>query len=124
VKLLAIALISFSTHCVAKDNITIDIPFNLKDNLVRAPQTRDASTIFGEHVLQSYSAENMFICGTTFELTPDDELKHAYESGLITIVSEFYATGYVESFTPIRQLLVNPVRNALYNGYYFVSYNH
>lgn len=120
-KILAISLVSFSANLAANDEMKIDIPLELSENLNKTSSVKDASKIFGEHVLQSYRRENVFICGTTFLPTPDEELKNLYERGLVNIVNEFYPTGHVKSYTPIRQLVLNPVRSALYDGYYFVS---
>ena len=56
-----------------------------------------------------------------YNTTPDETAKFNYYSGSTRIIASFSATKNILSYTPIRQLVINPVREAVFDGYYFVS---
>ena len=125
-KVLVFILSLLSLNALAEEVIKIEYPFDFSGGLLKQPQmskVKGASFIVNKHIQENYNQDNQFFCGGVYMLTPDQELKSAYESGIIKVVSEFGYTKNFNAYTPIRQLVQNPDKNAVFNGYYFVSSN-
>jgi len=125
-KVLIFILSLLPLNALAEEVIKIGYPFDFSGVLLKQPQmtkAKDASFIVNKHIQEYYNQDNQFFCGGVYMLTPDQELKSAYENGIVNVVSEFGYTKSITAYTPIRQLVQNPDKNAVFNGYYFVSSN-
>tara|TARA_R110000744_G_scaffold106148_3_gene202353 strand:- start:54 stop:437 length:384 start_codon:yes stop_codon:yes gene_type:complete len=125
-KVLVFILSLLSLNALAEEVIKIEYPFDFSGVLLEQPKmskVKGASFIVNKHIQENYNQDNQFFCGGVYMLTPDQELKNAYESGIVKVVSEFGYTKNFKAYTPIRQLVKNPDKNAVFNGYYFVSSN-
>ena len=123
-KFLTLILSLITLNVLAED--IAEYPFDFSGVLLEQPQMskgKDASFIVNKYIEENYNQDNQFFCGGVYTLTPDQALKNAYENGIVKIVSNFGYTNNFKAFTPIRQLVQNPVQKAVFNGYYFVSSN-
>ena len=66
------------------------------------------SLVVNKYIQDNYNQTNQFFCGGTYILTPDQDLKFAYERGMLKVVSEFGHTSNIQAYTPIRQLVQKP----------------
>lgn len=80
-----------------------------------------ASLMVNQYVQENYGKNSYFSCGTVSNLTPDQVLKYAFQAGKVKIINNFSYTKLIETYTPIRQIVINSNRRAVFKGYYFVS---
>ncbi len=113
-------------NVLAGEAIKFDYSIDFSGVLLKQPKMSKVPTeslIINKYVQENYNQSNQFFCGGTYKLTPDQDVKFAYERGMLEIVSEFGHTHNIQAYTPIRQLVQNPVKDAVFNGYYFISSN-
>ena len=113
-----------SLDAVADEGLKLNNEFDFSGVLlepVKISKVKDTSLIVDKYVQDNYNLDNHFFCGGAYMMTPDQALKNAYENGAVQVVTEFGFTNNVQAFTPIRQLVQNPDKKAVFNGYYFVS---
>jgi len=125
-KLFIYLICIFPINIFASESIKTDSIFDFSSALLEQPKmskVRDTSFIINKYIQENYTENNRFFCGGVSLMTPDQALKYAYETGLVKVVTEFGYTNNIEVYTPIRQLVLNPDRSAVFKGYYFVSSN-
>ncbi|WP_281556003.1 hypothetical protein [Thalassomonas sp. RHCl1] len=112
---------------VSADEINQTLPgldlgkaFNRKVSF-KTKEVDQSFNIINEYIEKNYGNKSNFFCGGPTNLTPDEELKFNYNYGFVKVVSSFSSTQDIISFTPIRQIVNNPERKAVFKGYYFVS---
>jgi len=123
-KILIFILCVFPLSGLAEDIFKIEYPLNFPGVLLKEPdisKIKSTSFIVNKYIQENYSLGNQFSCGGVYMITPDQELKSAYENGMVKMITEFGYTNNVKSYTPIRQLVENPDKQAVFNGYYFIS---
>ena len=79
---------------------------------------------FNKYIAENYGKDTLYRCGNyyrQFALSPDQLLENDIKSGKVKIISTFTIGPYIESYTPIRDLLVNTQRPAVFKGFYLVS---
>jgi hypothetical protein len=111
-------------NVLAGDTNKLDYSIDFSGVLLKQPKMSKIQTeslIINKYIQENYSQNNQFYCGGTYNLTPDQGVKFAYERGMLEIVSEFGHTHNIQAYTPIRQLVQNPEKDAVFNGYYFIS---
>lgn len=120
-KLLVLSFGICSLSCVANE-LQLDVnAFHLPLKQNTTVNNTSASFMFNEYVQENYGKNGSFSCGTVSNLTPDQVLKFAYQNGKVEIVNNFSYTKPIETYTPIRQIVLNSNRSAVFKGYYFVS---
>ena len=106
----------------------ISIPeYNFNDLVVKqtnepanSSKLNHASYLVNEYINENYG--NAFQMGClVLNSTPDQSLKMDYEHGFVRIISTLKATKNIISYTPIRDLMYNPLRPAVFDGHYYVS---
>ena len=117
-----LCIVSFNV--LANDIQKLDYSIDFSGVLLKQPEMSKVYTelqVVNKYVQDNYNQSNQFFCGGTYSLTPDQDLKFAYERGLVKVISEFGHTHNIQAYTPIRQLVQNPEKEAIFKGYYFVS---
>ncbi len=127
-KLVIYLLCILSFNVLAVKNIRLELDFDLSIIQVDQPEMSEVkgfSLKVNEYIQSNYDLNNRFMCGwmSGGAMTPDQILKYEYKSGMVKIVSVFGYTSNVKVFTPIRQLVSNPDKAAVFDGYYFISSN-
>ena len=125
-KLFIYLICIFSIDTFASESFKIESDFDFSNVVLEQPKMskfKDTLFIINKYIQENYSENNRFFCGGVSLMTPDQALKYAYETGMVKVVTEFGYTNNIEVYIPIRQLVLNPERSAVFKGYYFVSSN-
>jgi hypothetical protein len=121
-KILTCMLFFLSLNTFASESNIIKLNFDFSEVLLKQPKLsklKDTSFVINKYIQENYSFNTEFSCGLSV-MTPDQELKYEYETDMIKIVARFGYSNNFKVFTPIRQLVLNPDKGAVFNGYYFV----
>jgi len=122
-------LLFFYIQTNANAGELISIPeYNFNDLVVKqtnetanSSKLNHTSYLVNEYINENYG--NAFQMGClVLNSTPDQSLKMDYEHGFVRLVTTFTGVNKVMSYTPIRELVNNPLRPAVFDGQYHVSH--
>ncbi|AOW78733.1 hypothetical protein A3Q34_18950 [Colwellia sp. PAMC 20917] len=117
-KTLSFILLSFSLSCTAAEDFLNKYAVNIDGMLMsKLLPINEMDTL-----THKFEPAITFNCGVSSRVYAlDEQLKFKFENGQLRVVSSFFSTGNIISYTPLRALSGFAFRPALFKGYYFIS---